>query len=66
MAVPKKKQTRTRTHRRKARWLALESPNVYRCPNCGSPKLPHFACPHCGFYKGTQRVTIKIKEEKKE
>lgn len=26
------------------------------CSNCGNPKLPHRACPECGFYKGRQVI----------
>ncbi|MCH7730456.1 50S ribosomal protein L32 [Patescibacteria group bacterium] len=48
--VPKKKHTRSRSDkRRKAKGLSL--PNLSRCSNCKKLRLPHRACPHCGFYK---------------
>jgi len=28
------------------------------CPQCGSPKLPHRVCPHCGHYKGREVIEV--------
>ncbi len=56
MAVPKKKMSRSRTRRRKANWK-VSAPQTARCPQCGSPKLPHRACPECGTYKGREVLT---------
>jgi len=38
------------------------------CPQCRSPKLPHFACPNCGFYKESKvyRTRAEIRSAKKE
>lgn len=30
-----------------------------KCSNCAKYKLSHRVCPHCGFYKGKQVITIK-------
>jgi large subunit ribosomal protein L32 len=30
----------------------LTPPQLSTCPKCNEPRLPHHACPHCGFYKG--------------
>lgn len=51
MAVPKKKQSKTRTAKRRATWKA-QAPSYSECPQCHKPKLPHRVCPHCGTYKG--------------
>jgi large subunit ribosomal protein L32 len=26
------------------------------CPECGEAKLPHHACPSCGYYKGKKVI----------
>lgn len=31
-------------------------PSFSLCSNCGAPKLPHKACPECGYYRGRQVV----------
>lgn len=30
---------------------ALRVVQSVRCPNCGSPKLPHAACNSCGYIR---------------
>lgn len=65
MGVPKKKRTRSKIgHRRAHQKLSL--PTLSKCPQCGTPKLSHFACPECGYYKGKPVVKPKVKEKKKE
>ncbi|MGB9825447.1 MAG: 50S ribosomal protein L32, partial [Desulfofundulus sp.] len=39
MAVPKKKMSRARTHRRRAQWK-LSVPGLIRCPQCHELTLP--------------------------
>jgi large subunit ribosomal protein L32 len=51
MAVPKKRTSRSVRNMRRSH-LALTGLNFSKCPNCGSPKLPHSVCESCGFYKG--------------
>jgi len=63
MGVPKKKRSKSRMGSRKAQ-QKLSSPSISYCPQCKSPKLPHFACPKCGYYKG--KLAVVIKEKKKE
>lgn len=53
MAVPKKKMSRSRTHRRKSNWK-LAKPNQATCAQCNEPKRPHRACPTCGVYRGRE------------
>ncbi|HHF98273.1 50S ribosomal protein L32 [Candidatus Aerophobetes bacterium] len=51
MGVPKKKTSYSRKKNRQAH-QKLKPPTITFCPQCNSPKLPHFACPACGYYKG--------------
>lgn len=60
MAVPKRKISRSRRGNRRSH-DALELKNISVCPQCTEPKLPHRACPSCGFYRGR---AILEKEEK--
>jgi large subunit ribosomal protein L32 len=58
MAVPKKKQSKTRTAKRRATWKA--SPAAYSaCPQCKQPKLPHRVCANCGYYAGRQAIEVE-------
>ncbi len=55
MGVPKKKTTKSKKkHRRACKKVSL--PSLSQCPQCKAPKLPHFVCPECGYYKGKQVV----------
>jgi len=36
---------------------------VKSCPNCSAEMLHHTVCLSCGFYKGRQVLTPKVKEE---
>ncbi|MEX0594602.1 MAG: 50S ribosomal protein L32 [Patescibacteria group bacterium] len=51
MAEPKKRLSKTRTHRRRAQY-SINATAVIACKNCGKPSRPHFVCGHCGFYNG--------------
>ncbi|UCE41253.1 MAG: 50S ribosomal protein L32 [Candidatus Aminicenantes bacterium] len=55
MANPKRRHSRSRKKKRRAH-DALVVPSLSLCSNCGSPKMPHRACPECGFYKGRQVI----------
>ncbi|MEX0754278.1 MAG: 50S ribosomal protein L32 [Actinomycetota bacterium] len=58
MAVPKKKQSKTRSRKRAAQWKA--QPATYaECPQCHQPKLPHKVCGNCGSYAGRQAVEVE-------
>jgi large subunit ribosomal protein L32 len=69
MAVPKKKVSITRKHRRHSEWerrKLRKTTNrlaLVKCSNCGKYKLAHRVCPHCGYYKGQQVITIKTKSK---
>ncbi|MCI0690582.1 MAG: 50S ribosomal protein L32 [bacterium] len=49
MPNPKRRHSRTRRDKRRTHWK-LSAPNVVACSNCRQPKLPHRACPNCGYY----------------
>jgi large subunit ribosomal protein L32 len=72
MAVPKKKVSKTRKHRRHSEWQRRKLRkitnrlNLVKCPNCGKYKLAHRVCPHCGYYKGQQVLTIKTKTKEEQ
>ena len=51
MPNPKRRHSKKRTSTRRAQ-DHLKAPSITNCPNCREPKLPHRACPHCGYYKG--------------
>ena len=51
MAVPKHKKSKSKRDKRRTHQKTA-APNISSCPECGEAKLPHFACPQCGVYKG--------------
>jgi large subunit ribosomal protein L32 len=60
MALPKRKISKGRRDRRRAH-DALDKKALSICPECQEYKLPHRACPSCGYYAGRQ--VIEIEEE---
>jgi large subunit ribosomal protein L32 len=55
MPNPKRRHSKGRTSRRRAHHhLTPAAPT--ECPHCHEKKLPHQACPHCGYYKGREVV----------
>jgi large subunit ribosomal protein L32 len=58
MPVPKRRQTRTRGHKRKANWKAQAS-TFSECPQCHQPKLPHRVCTNCGYYAGRRAIEVE-------
>ena len=65
MAVPKYRTSRSKARMRRNHWRKMDPVPSTECPHCHETKLPHRACPHCGFYNGMEIVAIK-KEEAKE
>lgn len=55
MAVPKQKQSHSRTTKRRAQHK-MAAPVFNACPQCHSPRRPHRVCPNCGTYKGVEVV----------
>ncbi|MBI1976585.1 MAG: 50S ribosomal protein L32 [Candidatus Omnitrophica bacterium] len=62
MALPKRKFSRSRRDKRRANWK-LKSPQLSLCSNCQKPRLPHRACPNCGYYKGRPVLIVAGKEK---
>ena len=56
MANPKQKRSKSNTRSRRANWKTV-APEIATCPQCHSPRRPHFACAHCGYYNGRVAVT---------
>ena len=53
MAVPKRKQSKSRRDKRRATHK-ISAPSLVACPQCHQPKLPHRVCPTCGTYRGRE------------
>jgi large subunit ribosomal protein L32 len=63
MAVPKFRTSRSKGRMRRNHWRKMAGVPSTECPHCHEPKLPHRACPHCGFYNGMEIVARKESEE---
>jgi large subunit ribosomal protein L32 len=61
MAVPKRKQSKSRSAIRRAQVMKRPVPNVVPCPRCSEPRLSHRACAACGYYK--DRLVVEPKGE---
>ncbi|MBI4570559.1 MAG: 50S ribosomal protein L32 [Chloroflexi bacterium] len=57
MPVPKKKTPKSRQGKHRSH-LRKYAPKLSACTRCHSPRLPHHACPSCGFYKGRDAVVV--------
>jgi large subunit ribosomal protein L32 len=55
MAVPKQKQSHSRTNKRRSQHK-ITPPSLHSCPHCHEPKLPHRVCASCGYYAGREVV----------
>lgn len=58
MAVPKRKQSKSRKNMRKANFK-LSAPAMSTCSECGEIKQPHRVCPNCGSYNGRTVVSLE-------
>lgn len=59
MAVPKKKQSKSRRDKRRAQH-GIQAPRVNVCPNCHQPKQPHRMCPTCKTYRRREVEPLRI------
>jgi large subunit ribosomal protein L32 len=64
MGLPKRKLSKARRDKRRTHWK-ISVPSLSECPRCHRLKLPHYACPFCGFYKGEKVLVLKSEKEKK-
>ena len=62
MAVPKRKQSKSRTNKRFANYKATAS-TLVGCPHCHELTEAHRVCKNCGYYDGVEVVSQK--EDKK-
>lgn len=51
MAVPKRKQSNSRTGKRRSH-DGLKARELQACPRCGAAKPSHVVCGNCGHYMG--------------
>jgi large subunit ribosomal protein L32 len=58
MPNPKRRHSKARTSKRRAH-DHLTAQSLSECPNCHERKMPHRACPKCGYYKGREVVEIE-------
>lgn len=62
MAVPKRRQSNSRTGRRRAH-DALKPKQMQFCPRCSTAILSHVICPNCGHYQGRPIIEMEGKED---
>ena len=60
MAVPKRRQSNSRTRKRRAHDAKKPKQLAY-CPKCSAAVPQHVACPNCGYYMG--RVIVEMEAE---
>jgi large subunit ribosomal protein L32 len=58
MPNPKRRHSKARTGSRRAH-DSLKSHALSECPNCHERKMPHRACPKCGYYKGREVLNVE-------
>jgi len=51
MPLPKHKTSKSKRNMRRSH-QHITLPQLSPCPKCNEVRLPHHACPACGFYKG--------------
>jgi large subunit ribosomal protein L32 len=59
MAVPKRKQSNSRTGQRRSH-DALKPKELMICPKCSTALPTHVVCPTCGYYMG--RTVVQAEE----
>lgn len=51
MAVPKRRQSKARSRKRRSH-NSIPPLKLQYCPQCGTAQPSHVACPNCGYYMG--------------
>ncbi|MEZ6121801.1 MAG: 50S ribosomal protein L32 [Planctomycetaceae bacterium] len=51
MAVPKRRQSKSRSRKRRSH-MAVKPLQLARCSQCGTSLPTHVVCPTCGYYQG--------------
>lgn len=62
MAVPKRKQSKSRTNKRFANYTA-DAPELIECKHCHALTVAHRVCKNCGYYDG--KLVVAQEEDKK-
>jgi len=62
MGVPKRRVSHARQGDRRSH-LAIATPHLEECAHCHESKLPHHACPNCGYYNGRPVLELKQKTD---
>ena len=63
MALPKRKHAQARRDKRRSHWKPRVL-SLSKCPQCAQAILPHRVCPHCGYYRRRQVLTVAKQEER--
>jgi large subunit ribosomal protein L32 len=58
MPLPKRRHSKTRGRKRRTHYKMV-APTRSLCPQCREIKPPHHICPHCGFYKGREVISVE-------
>ncbi|MCX6154741.1 MAG: 50S ribosomal protein L32 [Candidatus Kapabacteria bacterium] len=58
MPNPNRKSSSTRRDKRRTHYKATVT-QTSTCPQCSAVKLPHAACPECGYYNG-RKIIAKV------
>ena len=58
MPNPKRKFSKTRRDKRRTHYKGT-APTLSVCPQCGATRLPHRACPECGYYNGRKVINTE-------
>jgi len=64
MAHPKRKQSHSRTRKRRTH-DNISIPKLVVCSECRRLKPVHMVCPFCGYYKGKEVIAVEFKDKKK-
>lgn len=59
MALPKRRQSRSRRNNRRAH-QSLKPVELVRCSHCSAAIRPHHVCSNCGYYRGKQMIPGKM------
>ena len=63
MAVPKRKQSKSRSAIRRAQVMKQPVPHFVPCPRCGEARISHQGCKACGYYK--DRMVVEVPQDDK-
>ncbi len=62
MAVPKRKNSRMRSRKRRGGHAKFSPVRAITCPKCSELMAPHRICPSCGHYRGKDVMHLEEAE----